>query len=244
MLTVKNLTIRFNQTPVLHDISLSVKPGEIVGLIGPNGCGKTTFLNALSGFSKVESGSIVFNECEIKNWEPHHRAAQGIGRSFQHAGIFKEMTLEENLIIALELVEKLPWWWKFSRTQREKAQATTTTLLTSVGLAQKRHELAGMLSGGQLRLLELLRLRLSGGTLLLIDEPTAGVSPAMKQILAQQLRSLKSAHQSMIIVEHDLKFLFDIVDRVVVFVEGKFFLEGTPSEVVKNAQLREVYFGT
>lgn len=244
MLTVENIFVKFDQSTILHDISLQVKTGEIVGLIGPNGSGKTTLLNALSGFIDIDAGSIIYHDEDITSCVPSERARKGIGRSFQSAGVFREMTLEENLVIALEHAQKFPWWWKFSDQWKEKADVIINQTLQKVGLHSHKHSLAGVLSGGQLRLLELMRLHLSGGNLLLIDEPTAGVSPIMKKNLAQTLREL--AHEnsrSLIIVEHDLKFLFEIVDRVIVLVDGKIYIEGKPEQVSKDEKLKEVYFG-
>lgn len=244
MLSVENLIVQFDQRAVLQDLSFTVKEGEIIGLIGQNGCGKTTLLNTLSGFAPSTSGSIIFQDKDITRLQPYQRAALGLGRSFQHAGVFKEMTVAENLMIALEHVQKYPWWWRLSANYRKKGDKIIENILAEVGLQGHKDSLAGVLSGGQLRLLELLRLKISGGSLLLIDEPTAGVSPAMKKVLTKAIKELaKDKNRSMIIVEHDLKFLFELVDRVIVLVEGAVYLEGKPEEVVKDKRLQEVYLG-
>ena len=244
MLTLENITVKFNKTTVLHDVSLELKPGEIVGLIGPNGSGKTTLLNALSGFAEIDAGTITYKDDDITALQPSTRAQKGIGRSFQAAGVFKEMTLEENLIIALEHSQNYPWWWKFSRERRKIADSIVDETLTKVDLHAHKHSLAGVLSGGQLRLLELMRLHLGHADLLLIDEPTAGVSPVMKKVLAQTISQLaKEKSRTLLIVEHDLKFLFELVDRVIVLVEGKVYMQGKPDEVAKDEKLKEVYFG-
>ncbi len=245
MLTVENLEVKFGKSLILHDISLHIRQGEIVGIIGPNGCGKTTLLNAVSGFITPENGSILFKNEDISDWPAYKRALQGIGRSFQTAGIFKEMTVEENLIIAIEHALKYPWWWKFSEKYNQKTDHLINEILEKIQLQSHKHSLAGILSGGQLRLLELMRLKLSGGSLLLIDEPTAGVSPLMRQILAKTIKELaEDGLRSIVIVEHDLKFLFNLVDRIIVLVEGQKYLEGKPAEIQKDKRLQEVYFGT
>ena len=244
MLSVENLHVQFGQALVLQGVTLQIKPGEIVGLIGQNGCGKSTFLNALSGFVPASNGSVLFEEEDITALAPQVRARMGIGRSFQVPGLFREMTVEENLVVALERAEGFPWWWQFSKKYRHKAAHLVEEHLESVGLLGHRHSYAGVLSGGQLRLLELLRLKITGGRLLLVDEPTAGVSPVMKKKLMQTIRQLSQEKgRSILIVEHDLKFLFELVDRVIVFVDGKVYLEGKPEEVVKDQRLQEVYFG-
>lgn len=244
MLNVENIFVKFDQSTILHDVSLEIQRGEIVGLIGPNGSGKTTLLNAISGFAHINGGSITYCNNDITDFSPSARAQQGIGRSFQSAGVFREMTLAENLIIALEYAQKFPWWWKFSSHYRNKADSMIDRILKKVDLHAHKHSLAGVLSGGQLRILELMRLHLTSGHLLLIDEPTAGVSPIMKKILAHTLRELaQENNRSLVIVEHDLKFLFELVDRVIVLVDGKIYMQGKPSEVAKDEKLKEVYFG-
>ncbi len=244
MIKLENISVQFGQTPILQGVSFETKAGEIVGLIGQNGSGKTTCLNAISGFTPITAGSIILNDEDITKLSASARAQKGLSRGFQNAGVFKEMTLEENLMLALETSQKYKWWWQFSKKQKLKTDKIINELLESTNLLGHKKSLAGVLSGGQLRLLELLRLKISGGQLLLIDEPTAGVSPIMKKTLAHSIKELsKESSRTIIIVEHDLKFLFDIVDRVIVLVEGKIYLEGKPEEVVKDEKLKEVYFG-
>lgn len=243
MLKLEKIHVRFGKSVILSEVSLEVKEGEVVGLIGPNGCGKTTLLNSINGFVKTETGSFLFEGNDVTALGPAERAHLGFSRSFQAAGIFKEMTVEENLLIALESAEKFPWWWKFSKHYCKKAEKIVDELLQRVNLSAHKNSLAGVLSGGQLRLLELLRLELTGGKLLLIDEPTAGVSPAMKKVLAHEIKNLAKAGRTVILVEHDLKFLFELVSRVVVLVDGKVYMEGKPEEVSRDPKLQEVYFG-
>ena len=173
------------------------------------------------------------------------RAKLGIGRSFQSAGVFREMTVEENVMLALEYAKKYPWWWKFSKKYRKMADDAIESHLQELNLSEHRHSSAGILSGGQLRLLELLRMKIGESSLLLIDEPTAGVAPVMRQAIATMIQTLaKEKNRSMLIVEHDLKFLFGLVHRVIVLVDGEKYLEGTPEEVQNDVRLQEIYFGT
>lgn len=243
-LTIQDLAVSFGQRAVLQGVDLEITPGEVVGLIGQNGSGKSTLLNTVSGFVRADAGTITLGEEEITNLEPNQRVHLGLGRGFQAAGVFREMTLEENLIFAIEQAEKLPWWWIFRRAEKKRIDSKVDKLLESVDLLAHKHALAGILSGGQLRLLELLRLKVGGGKVILIDEPTAGVSPSMKKVLAEGIRTLaEDKSRSIVIVEHDLKFLFDLVDRVVVLSEGRVLLDGKPKEVAADPKLKEVYLG-
>lgn len=244
IVNIENLNVQIGQQMILRDISFSVKEKEMVGIIGPNGCGKTTLLNTISGFIPVETGIISVNNQDIMNVPPYQRANLGIGRSFQQAGVFKDLTVEENIIIGAEKFEKYPWWWMFSAKHRKQMDKIVNEALKEVDLLAHKKTTAGMLSGGQLRLLELSRLQLFKGNLLLIDEPTAGVAPVLRQKLAAMIKLLNHQYGfTIMIVEHDLKFLFDLVDRVIVLVDGNKYLEGKPEEIQKDERLQKVYFG-
>ena len=244
ILRVENLHVQIGQRMILHEISFDVREGEIIGIIGPNGCGKTTLLNTISGFMPVDTGTISFQGRDIMNLEPFRRARLGVNRGFQHAGVFRDMTVEENLMLAVERAENFPWWWNFSADYRQQMDQKIEEALADVDLASHRRSFAGVLSGGQLRLLELSRLRLARGHLLLIDEPTAGVAPILKNKLSEIIRKLVRGHgHTAVIVEHDLKFLFDLADRVIVLVDGEKSFEGTPAEVRNDERLKKAYLG-
>lgn len=244
VLEVKNLTVNFADQKVIKNISFSLYPGEIIGIIGPNGSGKTTLLNSISGFHDAEGGNIFVEKEDITSMDSHRRARKYIGRSFQDVGVFKEMTLEENLVIVLESELKYPWWWMFSFKRKKEMASFVDKSLKSVGLFKYKKSLAGILSGGQLRLLELARLQLSSRSVLLIDEPTAGVAPVLRNNLSETIQKLSSHHgRSIILVEHDLKFLFTIVNRVIVLVDGKIYMDNTPEKVQKDKKLQDLYFG-
>jgi branched-chain amino acid transport system ATP-binding protein len=244
VISIEELNVKFGKQQILHDVSLSVAPEEIVGIIGPNGCGKTTLLNAVSGFVPTDSGTISVNGEDIMDLIPSKRAQAGIGRSFQHAGIFRDMSVEDNIIMGAEKAHNYPWWWMFSKKHCSEMNEIVNKSLDEVNLLAHKKSLSGVLSGGQIRLLELARLKLFNGNLLLIDEPTAGVAPVLRDQLGSIIKSLnKDKKFSIIIVEHDLKFLFDLVDRVVVLVDGKKYIEGNPQEIQKDKKLQEIYFG-
>ncbi len=244
VLSLENLHVQIGQRMILQDISFEVHAGEVVGIIGPNGCGKTTLLNAISGFLPVDTGTISVNGIDIMDLPAHRRAELGVIRGFQHVGVFREMTVEENLMMAVERAEKYPWWWMLSADYRIKMSAAIDIALEEVGLTAHKESLAGILSGGQLRLLELARLKILPGNLLLIDEPTAGVAPVLRDNLAKMIRKFSKDHgRTVVIIEHDLRFLFNIAERIIVLVDGQKYLEGTPEEVRRDERLQKIYFG-
>lgn len=222
---------------ILSGVHLHVDIGEVVGVIGPNGSGKTTLFNVLSGFYVPTSGSIHFRGSDITGVSAAKRAQLGVGRVFQNFGIFREMTLEENVLVALEALPKE------QRTALGSLNDVVHETLAMVGLTSHAKQKAGSLSGGQMRLLEIARTLKSGKELFLLDEPTAGVSPKLTQQVANLIAELKKEGKTVLIVEHDLPFISRICDRVVVMDVGKVVLTGTPKEVKQSKELQELYFG-
>ena len=221
----------------MNDISFEVEEGKIIGLIGPNGSGKTTLFNVLSGFLKPEEGNIQFRHDNITTLSPAKRAQSGIGRVFQNFGIFREMTLEENVLVALEALPKA------ERTKLGNLQEIVADTLDLVGLSEKAKANASSLSGGQMRLLEIGRTLASGKELFLLDEPTAGVSPKMTNDVSSLINELKAEGKTVLIIEHDLPFIAKICDYVIVLDVGSVALQGTPEEVHHDKKLQELYFG-
>ena len=237
LLTVSNLSLTIGCQTILNRISFAVEQGEVIGLIGPNGSGKTTLFNVLSGFLQPTEGRIAFRGKDMTNTSPAKRAKEGIGRVFQNFGIFREMTLEENILVALEALTKGDR--KALGDPKKKVQET----LELVGLQTKAKEKASCLSGGQMRLLEIGRTLASGKELFLLDEPTAGVSPKMTNDVAHLIRELKAEKKTVLIIEHDLPFIAKICDRVLVLDLGQIVIAGSPKEVHHHKKLREIYFG-
>ena len=243
MLQVSDLHLQIGDAAILNGVSFSAEAGDSIGIIGPNGSGKTSLFNCLSGFVKPISGSIVFNGAEVSTLPPFVRAELGIGRVFQSFGIFREMSVLENLLIALESRASI-WgtllpWSATSRRLREEAQ----DYAAQVGLSAKLSHKAGSLSGGQMRLLEIIRAVAFGAELFLLDEPTAGVSPKMKEEVAALIMHVQSLGKTTFIIEHDINFVQSFSRRIIVLDQGRVVLEGTPEEVRSNAMLREIYFG-
>lgn len=243
MLSVNNINVSFQKTKVLSGVSLSVSSGETVGIIGPNGSGKTTFFNTLSGFIHPQAGSLILNDEDITWTTPDYRAKRGMGRVFQNFGIFKEMTLLENLLVALEargsLVSSLFPWGAYARENRHRA----FEFLEEIHLASRANQKAGSLSGGQMRLLEIVRVLATGANFLLLDEPTAGVSPRMKEEVAAFIAKVQSMGKTVLVIEHDITFIQKFCKRIVVLESGTVVLDDTPEKVCADERLQEVYFG-
>jgi branched-chain amino acid transport system ATP-binding protein len=244
VLSLENIAVKVGNRIILENVSFDINAGEVVGIIGPNGCGKTTLLNAVSGFFPIDSGTISVNGIDVMNLPAHKRVKLGIARGFQHVGVFREMTVEENIMMVVERDGKYPWWWMLSAEWRKKMSRAVDTALDEVNLLRHKKSLAGVLSGGELRLLELTRLKIMPGNILLIDEPTAGVAPILRDNLAKMIKRLSKEHgRTVIIVEHDLRFLFNLAERIIVLVEGQKYLEGTPEEIRRDERLQKIYFG-
>ncbi len=243
ILEAKDLVVRFGVTRVLNGLNLQVRKSEAVGIIGPNGCGKTTFFNAVCGFVPLTRGELNFNGQPIASVPAHQRARSGIARVFQNTGVFKEMTVAENMLVALETRDKgidpiFSWGRKYRQYLKEASQ-----MLEEVKLDLRLHEKAANLSGGQLRLLEITRAVAFGADLFLLDEPTAGVSPKMKDEVVNAVKRLKESGKTILTIEHDINLIDRFCDKVIVFDAGQVVLEGTPMEVRNNPLLQEVYFG-
>ncbi|PIR52531.1 hypothetical protein COU76_05745 [Candidatus Peregrinibacteria bacterium CG10_big_fil_rev_8_21_14_0_10_49_10] len=237
ILSLHSISLTIQNHTILQDVSFEVEEGEVIGLIGPNGSGKTTLFNVLSGFLQPTQGSITYKEQDITGFIPSRRAQMGIGRVFQHFGIFREMTLEENVLVALEA---MPGEQRKSLGDLREVVKATLAMAT---LTDHAKEKAGSLSGGQMRLLEISRTLKSGNDLFLLDEPTAGVSPKMTHQVAGAIEALKKEGKTVLIIEHDLPFISKICDRVVVLDVGQVVLTGAPDNVRQSKELQEVYFG-
>lgn len=242
-LNISHLSLKIHGSQILSDVSCRVESGETVGLIGPNGSGKTTLFNAISGFIPLESGQVMLGDLDITHLKPHVRAQHGLGRIFQNPGIFLDLSLEENILIALDwntslLGSILPMGSKQKENRRIAAE-----LLNRIGLSERSKVKASSLSGGQKRLLEIIRAVAFNASLFLLDEPTAGVSPKMKQDVSNLIKELSGQGKTILIIEHDMNFIEEFCSRVIVLDQGTIVLDGTPAEIRSSERLREIYFG-
>lgn len=247
MLKVENVHKNFGGILALNGVCFAVEPNSITGLIGPNGSGKSTLFNVISGFYSKYSGEIYFKGEEIRGIEPYSIAMQGIGRTFQISEVPEKMTVLENLLLApkRQLGEGIfnvflhPLKIKI---ENEKHLKNAYEILELVQLFHLRNEYAENLSGGQKKLLSLGRILMSDPALLLLDEPTAGVNPTLVKDLMIAIRNLRDEKGiTILLVEHNMKVISQICDRVIVLDFGKKIAEGTPEEIQKNEEVLEAY---
>jgi len=226
----------------------AVPRGEIVGLIGPNGAGKTTFFNVLTGFERADAGEWTFDGRDLSGKASYRIARAGMVRTFQIPKALSKMTVLDNMKLAAphQRGERFfaalvrPSW----HAQDQEVERRAVELLDWVGLADKRTDYAGTLSGGQRKLLELGRSLMTDPKLLMLDEPTAGVNPALTEQLLERIQGLQSLGLTVLFVEHDMDVVTTISDRVVCMAEGQIIAEGTPREVVSNPVVIDAYLGT
>ena len=249
MLDIKNLQKNFGSLRALDGVSLDVKSGSITGLIGPNGSGKTTLFNVVSGFYPKDGGEIFFKGERIDGLTPDEIAKRGLCRTFQIAKAPEKLTVLENMLLAANTqrgenpISALFKRRLVSKQERENL-GKATELLTMLELDHLRNEFAGNLSGGQKKLLSLGRMLMRNPDLILLDEPTAGVNPTLANELLEVIRSLQEElKRTFLIVEHNMKVIANLCEKVFVLNFGKLLAEGTPQEIQQNEQVLRAYLG-
>ena len=249
LLEVSGLTMRFGGLLAVDGVELSVEPGQIVSMIGPNGAGKTTVFNCLTGFYKPSGGKIVFDGQEIQGLPGFRVARRGMIRTFQHVRLFKEMTVVENLLVAqhqhmntsmLAGLFKTP---SYRRSERE-AMERAAYWLERVDLHEFANREANTLAYGQQRRLEIARCMMTQPKLLMLDEPAAGLNPRETDDLKALIAELRDNHQlTVLLIEHDMKLVMSISDKIVVINQGRPLAAGTPEEIKQNPDVIKAYLG-
>ena len=246
LLSVRHLHKEFGGLHVLDGTSFDVKRGTITGLIGPNGAGKSTALAVIAGALQQSSGEIVFRGKDVSHMPAHKRARQGLIRTFQISGEFPKLTVLENLLVAApnqagdSLARALlgKWTWK---AQERRLLERARQLLSRFELADKADEYAGNLSGGQKRLLQIARGLMAEPKLLLLDEPMAGVNPALSRRLENHLLDLRAEGLTILMVEHELGVVERLCNPAIVMVQGRVLSEGTMTELRTHQEVLDAY---
>ena len=244
LLQVRNVSRHFGSLVAVDQVSMTVVSGELRAVIGPNGAGKTTFFNMISGFFPPTHGTIVFDEHDITAWPAHRRVAAGMARTFQITEIFPELSVRENLRIPVEVAAGLrlrPW---LSRAADTKIRARLDELLQMGGLTEKADRLVGELSHGDQRATEIMMSLALRPRLLLLDEPTAGMGDQETYDVTRLIRRLhRDEKLTIVLIEHDMRVVFHLADRIMVLAEGAVLAEGTPDEIAKDERVQAAYLG-
>jgi neutral amino acid transport system ATP-binding protein len=227
---------------------LEVQRGSITALIGPNGAGKTTCFNLLTGFDQPDSGRWTFDGRDMASLSPHRAAQLGMVRTFQLTKSLTKLPVIENMKLgARDQVGERLWRGLFKsswRRQEQEIEQRADELLARFKLSHARDEYAGALSGGQRKLLEMARALMTDPRLVMLDEPMAGVNPALKQSLNEHIRGLRDDGMTVLFVEHDMDMVHDISDWVMVMAEGRLIAEGTPEQISANPAVIDAYLGS
>ena len=244
VLEIDNVTKRFGNLVAVRNVSLNVAQGELCAIIGPNGAGKTTFFNLISGFFPPTSGTITFDGRDITKLATHERVARGMARTFQITEIFPELTVFENVRIAAEVAggyRLRPW---INRAEAAKVAQHVEATLNLVALETKSDRLVGELAHGDQRAAEIAMALALKPHLLLLDEPTAGMGDQETFQITQLIRRLhRDSKYSIVLIEHDMRVVFHLADRICVLDQGRMLAQGTPQEIAANETVQAAYLG-
>lgn len=240
ILETKNLDKHFGGVAAVDRLSIAIEKGKITSIVGPNGSGKTTLVNVLSGFFPITAGVVVVDGVTLKRVNAPDIAAYGITRTFQEVRLFNQMPVLDNILITL--TERNVVGALFER-HNELHLARAEELLRKVNLWEKRREMAGNLSYGQRKLLEIARALAMNADIYLFDEPFAGLFPEMTKVVVSVLKELRTEGKTSVLIEHNMDLIRELSDHTIVMDDGKFLAEGKPSEVLAERKVIEAYLG-
>ena len=244
LLQVQGASKRFGSLVALGDVSLTIEPGELRAIIGPNGAGKTTFFNLVSGLFAPTTGAILFDGRDVTALAPDQRVARGMARTFQITEIFPELSVADNLRVAVEIAAgyRLRAW--LGRSARKGVEKRIAELLEMGSLADKKDVRVGALSHGDQRTTEIMMSLALRPLLLMLDEPTAGMGDQETYDIAKLVRRLhRQAGLTIMLIEHDMRVVFNLADRIMVLAEGRVLAEGTPQEIAVSDKVQAAYLG-
>ncbi|WP_307862029.1 ABC transporter ATP-binding protein [Nocardioides sp. SYSU D00065] len=248
VLEVENLTLKFGGLTALDDVSFHINEGEILGLIGPNGAGKTTCFNAITGVYKPTSGTIRFKGESLAGKKRFQITQAGIARTFQNIRLFPTMTALENVLVGTDAQHSTGIFsalFRLPKHRREEAEGhdRAMELLRFMGIQRHADELAANLSYGDQRRLEIARAMATNPKLICLDEPAAGFNPEEKRVLMDLIRKVRDQGYTVLLIEHDMRLVMGVTDRIVVLEFGKLIAEGSPAEIRDNPAVIAAYLG-
>ena len=244
LLEVVGATKRFGSLTAIENVSLTIAPGELHAIIGPNGAGKTTLFNLVSGLFSPTAGQILFEGRDITALAPHERVRRGMARTFQITEIFPELSVGDNIRVAVEIAagHRLSPW--LSRAAAREVQARVDELIEMGALVGKRNVRVGALSHGDQRTTEIMMSIALRPKLLMLDEPTAGMGDQETYDIARLIRRLHRREGfTIMLIEHDMRVVFNLADRIMVLAEGRLLAEGAPKEIAESEAVQSAYLG-
>ncbi len=248
LLAVKGLSKSYQGVRAVDDVSFEVNANEIAGIIGPNGSGKSTTVDCITGFQRADRGDIRIENAILQDLTPWRIARAGLMRTFQTVRVYEQLTLEENLLAAMAQFDATNWMDALFRTPRlraadKAARERARALVQLAGLVRYWEAPVGILSYGQKKLVALISALMPKPKLVILDEPVAGVNPARIRDIESAIRLLRAEGETFLIIEHNMEFIMNLCDRVIVFDQGRKLTEGTPQAVHADPRVLEAYLG-